>query len=175
MSAGFNNPSVFDHVNAVGMRDRMKPMRDCKRGAALAQMIHGFAHLQFGFGIESRCCFVKQYDRCVFDERAGDSNSLTLTAGKLPAVFANWRIVSARKRHDEVVRVSGLGSRHNLICGRARLAEFNILANRGTEQEYILPYVGDVLPKRAPRYRNDILFVDEDLAALCVIEPQKQV
>src|SRR5262245_8730145 len=81
MSAGFNNPSVLDHVDAVGVRDGVKPMRDCKRGTALAQVVHGFAHLQFGFGVERRGCLVKQYDRCVLDKGARNSDSLALTAG----------------------------------------------------------------------------------------------
>src|SRR6478752_1082837 len=52
--------SVFDHVDAVGMRHRMESVCDDKSSATLAEMFHGFADLQFGFGIECRRCFVEQ-------------------------------------------------------------------------------------------------------------------
>src|SRR5262249_54856744 len=62
-----------------------------------------------------------------------------------------------------------------LVFARIRLAEFDVFPNRATEQEHILSDICDVLAQRLTRTQGHILIVDEDLAALCVIETQEQI
>ena len=45
MPPGFNNASIFNHTDAVRMRNRVQSMRDDKSGAALAEMFHCLAYL----------------------------------------------------------------------------------------------------------------------------------
>src|SRR5262245_66663842 len=125
----------------------MEPVRDYERRAALAEMFHGFTHLQLGFGIERCGCFVKQYDRYVLNESAGESHSLTLAARELHAVLANRCLIAARKGHNEIVGIGGFGGCHDFVFACPRFAEFNVLANRATKQKYFLSDIGNVPSK----------------------------
>ncbi len=150
-------------------------MRDHKRCSALTEMLHRLAHLQLRLGVERGRCFIQQYDRRIPDKRASDSDTLALAARKLQSVFAHGCVVAARERHDEIMRVGGLGGGDDLVFACSGFAEFDVFANRATEQEHILPDIGDVLAQRLTRTQSHILVVDENLAALCVIETQDQI
>ena len=73
------------------------------------------------------------------------------------------------------MRIGGLGGIDDLVFACSGFAEFDVFANRATEQEHILPDIGDVLAQRLTRTQSHILVVDENLAALCVIETQDQI
>ena len=122
-------------------------------------------HLPLGFRIERGGGLVEQDDRRVLDQRARDRDALALAAGQLQAVLADRRVVAVRERHDEVVRVGGLGGGDDLVLGRARLAERDVVADRAVEQEHVLPDIGDLLAQRVARHLRDVLPVDHDAAA----------
>src|SRR6185437_2789334 len=44
VAAGFRYLAALDHMDAVGMRNGVQPMRDGERRAAFAQVFHGLAH-----------------------------------------------------------------------------------------------------------------------------------
>ena len=79
--AGFGDAAVLEHIDAVGMCDRVQAVRDGERRAAPAEMCHRLAHLQFGFRIERGGRLVEQDDRRVLDQRARDRDALALAAG----------------------------------------------------------------------------------------------
>src|SRR5262249_51748030 len=139
------------------------------------QMIHRLAYLQFGLGVERRRRLIQQYDRCILDERASDGDTLALAAGELQAVFADGCLVAARERHDEIMRIGGLGGGDDFVVACTRLAELDVFPNGATEQEHILSDIGDMPAQRLTRTQGHILIVDEDLAALCVVETQEQI
>ena len=120
--AGFDHRAVLDHQDAVGMHDGGQPVRDHQRGAALAQFGDRLLHVALGFGIERSGRLVEQDDRRILDQRARDLDALALPAGELQAVLADRRVVALRERHDEVVRMRGLGGSDDLGLGRAELA-----------------------------------------------------
>ena len=45
MPSRFGHAPIFNHVDAVRMRNRVQTVRNDKSGAALAEMFHGLAHL----------------------------------------------------------------------------------------------------------------------------------
>src|SRR4029079_16905771 len=97
MTPGFDRTPILHNVDPVGMRYRVQPVCDRKCRAALAEMLHGLANLQCGSGVEcSRRC-IEQEDRRILDESACYGDPLPLSPGQLQAVFADRRIVSARK------------------------------------------------------------------------------
>ena len=138
-------------------------------------MLHRLAHLQLGFGIERGGGLVEQDDRRILDQRARNGHALALAAGKLCPMFADRRVVAAREGHDEIMRIGALGGRDDLVLAGARFSEFDVFADRAAEQKRVLPDIGDVLAQRAARHLGDILLIDDDLAALGVIEAQDQV
>ena len=130
------------------MHDGVQPVRDHKRGAALAQMLDGDLHQPLRFGIECGGGFIQQDDRRVLDQRTRNSNTLALAARELRAMFAHGRIVAARKTHDEVMRIGGFCGGDDFILGRAGLSERDIVADAGAEQIDILPDIGGLRAQR---------------------------
>src|ERR1700722_6324892 len=52
VAAGFDNKTVLDDENVVGVHDRRQPVGDDDRGASLAEFGERLLHVAFGFGIE---------------------------------------------------------------------------------------------------------------------------
>ena len=50
----------------------------------------------------------------------------------------------------------------DLVVGRARLAEGDVVANGAVEQEHVLADIGDLPAQRVARHMRDILAVDQD-------------
>src|SRR5262249_31021198 len=172
---GFDHAPILNHINGVRMRNRVQPVRDDKRGAALAEMFHGFTHLEFGFGVEGGSRLVEQYDGCILDKGAGDSHALALAARELQAVLANGRVVASRKRDDEIVCIGSFCGRHDLVLAGAWLAKLNVFANGAAEEEDVLSNIRGLLSDGSTRPLGDVLPVDRDPAKLGVIETQDEV
>src|SRR5215831_21078765 len=100
---------------------------------------------------------------------------MALAAGDLQAVLTDLCFIPAGERRDEVVCVSGLGGGDDLGLARTQTSERYIFAHRPTKQENILPDIGDLAAQRAARHRRNILSVDDDGAAVDVIEAQDQI
>src|SRR5262245_10174738 len=115
----------------------------------LAQMLDRALNLPLGFGIERGSGLVEEDDRRVLEQRACDCDALALAAGELQPMFSYGRVVSARERHDEIMRVSGLGGGNDLGFGGAQASERDVLAHRTAEQENILPDIGNLAAQRA--------------------------
>src|ERR1700691_3575464 len=134
VAAGFDDQSVLDDENAIGVHDGGEPVRDDERRAVLAQLGDRLLHVVFGLRIERRGRLIEQDDRRVLDQRARDRDALALAAGELQAMLADRRIVAGGKAHDEIVRMRRLGGGDDLRLARVKLAECNVLADRAAEQ-----------------------------------------
>ena len=69
-------------------------MRDRDDGAALGETFERELNLLFRFGIERGSRFIEEQDRRVFQQRAGDRETLLLSAGKQAALVADDRFVA---------------------------------------------------------------------------------
>src|SRR5262249_7982109 len=171
----FDDRSVFDDEDAVSIDDGVQAMCDHDRRSPLAEVLDRALNLTLGLRIERSRRLVEQDDRRVLEQGARDGDALALAAGDLQAVLTDLRFIPARERRDEVVRVSGLGGGDDLGLARTQTSERDILAHRAAKQENILPDIGDLAAQRAARYRRNVLSVDDDGAAVDVIEAQDQI
>ena len=166
MPAGFDDLAVLDHQDAVGMHDGVQAMRDRR----------------WWCGPRQRCAIASCTSRSDSESSAAVASSSRMIGAFLisaraiamrwrwppdscSAVFADRRVVAVRKRHDEVMRVGGLGRGDDLVLGRAGLAEGDVVADRAAEQKHVLPDIGDLLAQRVARHVGDVLAVDRDRAA----------
>src|SRR6185437_8773460 len=90
---------------------------------------------------------VRPWQRCSMASRTCNSDSessdaLALATRQLQAMLADRRIVAARERRDEVVRIGALGGGHDLVLAGAGLSEGDVLADRAAEQEHVLADIG---------------------------------
>src|SRR5262245_43132424 len=128
--------SIFDDVagmkddNAIQVRDRGEPVCDYDRGPSLHQLFNARLNLTFGNRVKARRCLIEKKDRRIFQERTGDGHTLTLSAGKLHAAFADKRIVSIWQRLDEFMCVRAARGVANFILGGFEGTITNILEQR---------------------------------------------
>ena len=87
------------------------------------ELLQGELNLPFRFGIERGGGFVEEENGGVLEERACDGEALLLAAGKETAFVANHGLIILRLRHDEIVRVSGLGGGINFLLRRVEPAK----------------------------------------------------
>ena len=71
--------------------------------------------------------------------------------------------------------VSRLGGGDDIGLAGFEVAKRNVLADRAAKQMNNLANVSNLFPQRAPRYRRDVLAVDQDAAAVNVVKAQQQI
>ena len=94
--AGFHDASLVEHHDEIGPLHRGKPVRDANRGATGHELLEGGLHGAFGLGIERAHGLVQHQNRRIFQNGAGDGDTLALAAGKVHAFFADDRLVAVR-------------------------------------------------------------------------------
>ena len=83
MATRFDDCSVLDDEDAVGVHHGMQAMGDHDGRAALAKMFDGALNLALGFGIERGGCLVEQNEWSILEQSARDGDALALAAGEL--------------------------------------------------------------------------------------------
>ena len=137
--AGFDDAPMLHNDDPVGIFDGRQPVCDDQRGAPLHEGIQRVLHAAFRFRIECRGRFVKNQDRRIFQEGAGNRQPLPLPAGKFDAFFAHQRVETLRHRFDEFERVRGFGGGvYFLTAGVATRAVGDIGGDGVVEQDDLL-------------------------------------
>src|SRR5579862_5461323 len=90
-SSGFDNPALVEHENSIRLTDRRQAMRDDESRATLCRLLQGSLELPLRLRIERRGRFIEDHDRGVFQKRAGNGQTLTLSARERTAAFAHHR------------------------------------------------------------------------------------
>src|SRR3984957_14691142 len=175
VAAGFDNKTVLDDENVVGVHDRRQPVGDDDRGASLAEFGERLLHVAFGFGIERGGRLIEQDDWRILDQRARYRNALALPAGQLQSVLADRGVVAAWEARDEIVRVRRLGGGDDLRLAGAEFSQRDVVADGAAEQMRDLADIGDGVAQRAARYAGNVLAVDHDAAGADVVKPQQQI
>ena len=85
----FDNFAVFQNNDAIEAGDSRKTVSNNETGAIFHELFEGLLDERFGFGVESRSCFVQNENWGIFQNSTSDSNTLTLTARKFDASFAD--------------------------------------------------------------------------------------
>ena len=122
-------------------------MGDDEGGPALHHLIERRQQFGFGLCIKRAGRLIEDQDRCVLEQSARNCQTLSFTAGRgararRPAV----ELVAAP--FDELNRLRAPGSEAQLVVGRVRLSNAEILGDGTVEQEAVLKHDTDVSPKR---------------------------
>ena len=89
---------------------------------------------------------------------------LLLAAGEAVAALADDRVVALGQRGDHVVDACRLGGRLDLLVGRVRLREAQVLAHRLVEEVRLLRDDADEVGQRLEAQVADVDAVDRDPA-----------
>src|SRR6185437_10484533 len=139
VAALLDDAAVFEHDQAVHLRDGGEPVRDGDYGLAGHQRAETRLDRGFDFAVERRGRLVEYQDRRVFQNDAGDGDALALAAGQLDAAFADMSVVAAPavpifQIEDEVVRVRELRGTQDVFLARLRPAVADVLADRAVQE-----------------------------------------
>ena len=128
----FDDHAAVDDQDAGGVDDGRQPMGDDERGAAFHEPVERLLDQRLVGGVERRGRLVEQQHGGVFEDGAGDGDSLPLAAREVDAALAEFRVVALRQRFDE--QIGGGAAGGGLDFGARRAG----------------PAVGDVVGDVAP-------------------------
>ena len=88
--------------------------------------------------------------------------------------LADDGVVPAREPRDELVGVGSAGGRLELLDGRVRLPESEVVRDRAVEEVAVLEHDGHLRPQCMEAQRSHINIAHEHAALLRVVEPLQQ-
>ena len=86
------------------------------------------------FGVNTCCCFIKNYNVGIFQNGAGNRNTLFFSARQRRAALTDHRFISIGKSHNEVVATSLFRSFYNFFLRCTWIAETDVVFNGIVEQ-----------------------------------------
>src|SRR5207249_5435683 len=134
---GLHRPAVHDH-DFVRVEHGGQAVSDHDRRRPLDHSVDGLLDQALGLAVERAGGLVEDQDLWVRDDRAGDGDTLALSARQANPPVADHRVVPVGERHDEVVGVPDLRGADD-----GRLRDLvppvgDVLPDRGVEQERLL-------------------------------------
>ena len=128
--------------DAVGLFDSGQAVGDDDAGAVFHQALEGLLDEAFGFVVQRAGGFVQKQDGGIFQNGAGDGNTLTLTTGELVAVCAYRLVQAVWRTFNQVFQIrgfegcqyfffSGIGTAVTDVFQKSVVKQENILGNKG--------------------------------------------
>ena len=170
--------AAFHDDDCVGRENRAETVGDHERRALVDQMLDGLVNQVLAFGIDLAGGFVKNQDRGLMKDGAGDAEPLFLSAGKLAAEAFQDHVVSVGFFQDEIMRERPAGSVFDARPDRLPLARIrgtwigqrfavgDIFRDCPGEDMAVLRDEADLLAKRSAGDTADIDAIDENPAGI---------
>lgn len=170
VGALFDNFAKLHDVDLVGVANGGEAMGDRDRRAVLGDVLQRSLDGGFGFVIDGGSGFIQNQDRGIFEQGAGDRQSLALTAGKLLTAFSDDGFVAVGQAENKVVGFGEFGGMDDFVAGDIKAAVGNVFGNGAVKQEHILADPTDAAPQIAQVQLPDILAIQGDAALLNFVE-----
>src|SRR5258705_8023341 len=103
--APFNDATLFQDKNLIGVVDGGKTLRDHKRRPVFAQPLHRLLNQVLSRRIDARRRIVENEDARIHQESARDGDTLALAAAQRNAPLADDRVITIFQLRDELVRL----------------------------------------------------------------------
>mmetsp|Transcript_16853 Transcript_16853/g.46057 ORF Transcript_16853/g.46057 Transcript_16853/m.46057 type:complete len:356 (+) Transcript_16853:255-1322(+) len=150
-------------------------MRHDDHGAAAHERVERSLHELLALRVQRRRRLVEQQDPRVRHDGARDGDALLLPAAQLRAALTAQRIVLARQRVDEGVRVGHVAGLFHLGLRRALLAVPHVVRDGRREEHGLLRNEADVLPQPPHVDVGQAGAVEEHAALLRVVEAHDEL
>lgn len=133
VSAGFDDFSVFDKNQTMGVAEGGEAVGDSDSGAIVDENIQGVLDFFLGFDIDGGSGFVQDEDGRILEDGAGDGKSLFFAAGKLETAFADNSIIAVFFLDDKFVSAGGASGGEDVGKFGLIIAVANIVENAAIE------------------------------------------
>ena len=167
-------PFLHDH-DSVGVPHAAQAVGNDESGPALHYRYQGLAYEVLGLRVHAGRGVVKDEYRRIQQQRTGDCQALSLSAGESDASLAHVGVVSLGQRFDEVVELRQLGGLNHVLLGGEDGAVCDVGAYGGGEDEYVLLHNAHVVAQRCQGDVPDVHAVDGDPSAGDVVEARDEV
>ena len=107
--AAFDDAALVHDEDLVGVADGGKAVGDDDGGASGQEALKGLLNEFFRGGVHAGGGFVEDEDGAVFEQGAGDADSLFFADAELDAAFADLGVVAVGELGDEWMAVGGFG------------------------------------------------------------------
>src|SRR2546423_12729846 len=104
-------------------------MSDQQRGPSFYQPMQSFQNRMLGLRIERAGRFVQNQNRRIFQQSAGDRQSLPLSAGQSGAAFSDDSVIALRQRLNKIVSVGRASGVFDFFARRIGPSISDILGN----------------------------------------------
>ena len=171
VGAAFDDASVFEHQNQVGILDRRDAVGDGDDGLAAVHLLEVLLDFRLGLHIDGRGRIIHNQDRRIIRECAGQRQALFLPAGQAHAAFAHDGVITLRHRPDEIVRAGDLGHFLDIsVVAITAGTKTDVAADGVGEQEGILRHDAHLRAQGGQRPVACVDAVDEHMAHGWVVE-----
>ena len=138
MGAVFDDPSVIHDNNAISMANRAEAMGNHQCGAVLCDVHQGALNGRLGVVVDGGCGFIEHQHWCIFEDRSGQSDPLTLATGEALSALSHHRVESLWQGFDEGQGFSLTCRFAYRRCGCIRGAIGNVVPHAAVEQVDVL-------------------------------------
>ena len=165
MGALLDEFPMLQHANTVGLLNGRKPMGNDEAGPAGTKIFQCLLNQSLRLVVERGRRFIKQEERRILEERAGDRKTLFFPAGEAASALAGDCVEAVGAGANEVGRVRGFERGPEFLIGRVRFREKQVFAKAGVEEE---TFLGDVAELVAQPFFGKAFqwnLIDDDAAA----------
>jgi hypothetical protein len=170
VGAAFDDATVFDDEDLVGLADGGEAVGDDEGGASLHEEVEAGLDEGFGFGVEGAGGFVEDEDARVGEDGARDRDALALAAGELDAAFADDGVVAFGEALGKLVDAGDFAGGHELLFSGGGTGELDVLADGAVEEECLLEDDAELLAVAGELDGGEVVVVDEDGTGLRGVE-----
>ena len=128
-----------------------------------------------GSDVDARGRLVEDEDARVGEESAREGDELALAEREPRAALGDLGLVAQLERRDEVVRPDRVRRGLDLLLGRVRPPEGDVLPNRAREEEALLRDDAELAAQALLRDRAKVVAVDGDAALARVVEARQEL
>ena len=175
MGSLFADPSIGDHQNLICLTDGIQAVCNHKQCFTLYQFIDCLLDITFIIGINTCSRFIQNDNRRVFQNTAGNRNSLLFAAGQGCATFTDDCLESIRQRHDKIIAAGFFCSLIDFFLGSVRFTHADIVVNGILEQVHPLENHADLFHQFGERYIPNICTTDCHFAGFHIPQPRQKV
>src|SRR6201997_4520888 len=130
--------AALENQYRVGVYQYGETVRDDNDSAAFGNPQQIGIDYCLAFGVERARRLIEDQDPRITDQRAGDRQSLALTAGQVGGALLDSGFIATRQMFDKFLRASQARGIDDLLKGRIRLCCSDRFADCAAEQEIIL-------------------------------------
>ena len=170
-----DHPAAVQHDQPVDQGQERGAVRDQQQGLAGQDLLEALLEAALGAVVHGAARLVEHQDRRIQEQRPGDRDRLTLTAGQALAALADIQVEAKRMARDEVLDPGDARRAQHRLVVRERRAERDIVADRAVEQVHVLKHAANAAAQVSRVDLAQIGAVDQHRALIGLVQPEHQL